>query len=93
MTDDDSREAALAALKADIYDALADIAAGRVKDLDPTSIEDRGRKLLAAQDELLAIIQSLKAGIRDARSGLTISDEEAMAEIRAVIDAARRAKM
>ncbi len=37
----------LAALKADIDAGLADVAAGRVKDFDATSIIERGRKLLA----------------------------------------------
>jgi antitoxin ParD1/3/4 len=37
----------LAALKADINKGLEDVAAGRVKDFDPTSIIERGRKLLA----------------------------------------------
>lgn len=90
MSDDDNREAALAALKADIYEALADLANG-VKDFDPAFITERGRKLLAARDEL-ATIEGIEAGMRDARAGRTVSHEEAMAEIQAVIDAARRRK-
>lgn len=39
----------LAALKADIDKGLADVAAGRVKDFDPASIIERGRKLLASR--------------------------------------------
>jgi antitoxin ParD1/3/4 len=39
----------LAALKIDIDKGLADVAAGRVKDFDATSIIERGRKLLAAR--------------------------------------------
>lgn len=88
MTDDDGRKAAL---KADIYEGLADIAAGRVKDFDPASIAERARKLLAARDEL-ATIEGIKAGMRDMRAGRTVSHEEAIAEIQAVIDAARRGK-
>ena len=38
-----------AALKTDIDKGLADVAAGRVKDFDATSIIERGRKLLAAR--------------------------------------------
>ena len=91
MTDDESREAALAALKVDIYDGLSDIAAGRVKDFDPASTTERGRKLLAARSEL-ATIESIKAEMRDAGAGRTVSHEEAMAEIQAVIDAARHRK-
>ena len=39
----------LAALKTDIDKGLADVAAGRVKDFDATSIIERGRKLLAVR--------------------------------------------
>ena len=39
----------LEALKADIDQGLADVAAGRVKDFDADRIIDRGRKLLAAR--------------------------------------------
>jgi antitoxin ParD1/3/4 len=39
----------LAALKADIDKGLEDVAAGRVKDFDPASIIERGRKLLAGR--------------------------------------------
>ena len=39
----------LAALKADIDRGLADVAAGRVKDLDADRIIERGRKLLASR--------------------------------------------
>lgn len=88
---DDSSKAGYDALKADIYDGLADIAAGRVKDFDPASIGELGRKLLAARDEL-ATIEGIKAGMRDARAGRIVSHEKAMAEIQAVIDAARRGK-
>ncbi len=45
----ESRVEELAALKADIDQGLADVAAGRVKDLDAESIVARGRKLLAAR--------------------------------------------
>lgn len=89
---DDNRETALAMLKADIYEALADLAAGRDKSIDPASVAERGRKLLAAQDELRAVIEDIKAGMRAARAGHTVSHEEAMAEIQAVIGAARRGK-
>ena len=91
MTEDD-RESALAALKADIYEALADLAAGRDKNADPASVTERGRMLLAAQDELRAVIEGIEAGMRAGRAGHTVSHEEAMAEIQAVIDAARRGK-
>lgn len=91
MTDDDNRETDIATLKAAIYERLADFVAGRVKDFDPASIAERGRMLLAARDEL-ATIEGIKAGMRDARAGRTVSHEEAMAEIQAVIDAARRRK-
>lgn len=92
MTDDDSRpKASLAALKTDIYEGLADLAAGRVKDFNPATIIERGRKLVAARNEL-ATIEGIEAGMRDARAGRTVSHEEAMAEIQAVIDAARRGK-
>ena len=37
----------LEALKSDIDNGLADVAAGRVKDFDPASVIARGRKLLA----------------------------------------------
>ena len=37
----------LAALKADIDNGLADVAAGRVKDFNKARIVERGRKLLA----------------------------------------------
>ena len=76
MSDNDSsREASLAALKADIYEGLADLAAGRVKSFNPATT-----------------IEGIEAGMRDARAGRTVSHEEAMAEIQAVIDAARRGK-
>lgn len=88
MNEDDRPKTSFAALKAEIYDGLSDIAAGRVKDFDPASITERGRKLLAARNEL-ATIEGIKAGMRDARAGRTVSHEEAMAEIQAVIDAAR----
>ena len=39
----------LAALKVDIDNGLADVAAGRLKEFDATSIIERGRKLLAAR--------------------------------------------
>ena len=39
----------LAALKVDIDNGLADVAAGRLKEFDATSIVERGRKLLAAR--------------------------------------------
>jgi antitoxin ParD1/3/4 len=39
----------LAALKADIDKGLEDVAAGRVKEFDPTTIMERGRKLLAGR--------------------------------------------
>jgi antitoxin ParD1/3/4 len=39
----------LEALKADIDKGLADVAAGRVKDLDADRIIERGRKLLATR--------------------------------------------
>ena len=39
----------LAALKAEVDKGLEDVAAGRVKDFDPTSIIERGRKLLAGR--------------------------------------------
>jgi antitoxin ParD1/3/4 len=39
----------LEALKADIDRGLTDLAEGRVKDFQPASIIDRGRKLLAAR--------------------------------------------
>ena len=89
MTDDDSREADIATLKAAIYERLADFAAGRVKDFDPARIRERVRELLAARNEL-ATIEGIEAGMRDARAGHTVSHEKAMAEIQAVIDAARR---
>jgi len=38
-----------AALKADLAEGLADLAAGRVKDFDADRIIERGRKLLAAR--------------------------------------------
>ena len=38
-----------AALKADIGTGLADVAAGRAKDLDATRIVERGRKLSASR--------------------------------------------
>lgn len=40
---------ALAALQADIDKGLADLAEGRVKDFDASSIIERGRKLLPAR--------------------------------------------
>lgn len=91
MTEDDRRAAALTTLKADIYEGLADIAAGRVKDFDPASITERGRKLLAARNEL-ATIEGIKAGLRDMEAGRVVSHEEAVAAIQVVIDAARRRK-
>lgn len=91
MTGDDRRDTALATLKADIYEGLADIAAGRVKDFDPASIIEHGRKLLAARNEL-ATIEGIEAGLRDMEAGRTVSHEEAVAAIQAVIDAARRRK-
>jgi antitoxin ParD1/3/4 len=39
----------LEALKTDIDKGLADLAAGRVKDIDADRIVERGRKLLAAR--------------------------------------------
>jgi antitoxin ParD1/3/4 len=39
----------LAALKTDIDRGLADVAAGRIKDFDATSVIKRGRKLLNAR--------------------------------------------
>ena len=39
----------IAALKADIDQGLADVAAGRVKDFDKKKIVERGRKLLATR--------------------------------------------
>jgi antitoxin ParD1/3/4 len=39
----------LAALKADIAQGLADVAAGRVHDFDPARIIERGRKLLGSR--------------------------------------------
>ncbi len=39
----------LAALKADIDQGLADVAAGRVRDFDAGRIIERGRKLLASR--------------------------------------------
>ena len=39
----------IAALKADIDKGLADVAAGRVKNLDAKNIVERGRKLLATR--------------------------------------------
>jgi antitoxin ParD1/3/4 len=39
----------LAALKTDIDRGLADVAAGRIKDFDATSVIKRGRKLLTAR--------------------------------------------
>lgn len=91
MTEDDRRAAALTALKADIYEGLADIAAGRVKDFDPASITECGRKLLAARNEL-ATIEGIKAGLRDMEAGQVVSHEEAVSAIQAVIDAARHRK-
>lgn len=91
MTDDDDRAASLAALKTAIYEGLADLAAAHVKDFDPVRLREIGMKLLAARNEL-ATIEDIEAGMRDARTGRTVSHEEAMAEIQAVIDAARRGK-
>lgn len=54
MAEEDHREAARTALKADIYEGLADIDSGRIKDFDPTSITERGRKLLAARNVIAA---------------------------------------
>ena len=39
----------LAALKAEVDKGLEDVAAGRVKEFDPTSIIERGRKRLAGR--------------------------------------------
>lgn len=39
----------LTALKTDIDQGLADVAAGRVKDFDAASVVERGRRLLAAR--------------------------------------------
>jgi antitoxin ParD1/3/4 len=39
----------LTALKTDIEQGLADVAAGRVKDFDTKQIVERGRKLLASR--------------------------------------------
>lgn len=91
MTDDDGRKASLAALKADIYEGLADLAAGRVNSFDPARIRERGRKLLAARNEL-ATVEGIEAGLRDMETGRMVSYEQAVAEIQAVIDAARRGK-
>lgn len=91
MTEDDRPKASFAALKADIYDGLSDIAAGRVKDFDPASITERGRKLLAARNDL-ATIEGIKAGRQDMEAGRVVSHEEAVAAIQAVIDAARHRK-
>ena len=58
----------------------------------------RSKSFLAAEavsayvDRELAIIEGIKAGMRDARAGRTVSHEEAMAEIDAVIDAAQGRK-
>lgn len=58
----------------------------------------RTKSFLAAEavaayvDRELAIIEGIQAGMRAARAGLTVSHEEAMAEIDAVIDAAQGRK-
>ena len=58
----------------------------------------RSKSFLAAEavsayvDRELAIIEGIQNGMRDARAGRTVSHEEAMAEIDAVIDAARGRK-
>ena len=58
----------------------------------------RSKSFLAAEavsayvDRELAIIEGIQDGMRDARAGRTVSHEEAMAEIDAVINAARGRK-
>lgn len=58
----------------------------------------RSKSFLAAEavsayvDRELAIIEGIQAGMRDARAGRTVPHEQAVAELQAVIDAARGRK-
>ena len=58
----------------------------------------RTKSFLAAEavaayvDRELAIIEGIQAGIRDMEAGRMVPHEQAVAEIQAVIDAARRRK-
>lgn len=58
----------------------------------------RSKSFLAAEavsayvDRELAIIEGIQAGLRDMEAGRMVPHEQAVAEIQAVIDAARRRK-
>lgn len=48
-----------------------------------------GEAVTAYVEREMAIVEGIKQGMEDVRAGRTVSHEEAMAELQAVIDAAR----